>query len=96
MDINAAHWLFGMIGGILIQFLGLWKICKKDISDWPQYYKRASYLIPAAGMIVIGGFLAWLQLRTIGKPDYMLAMQLGATAPLFLERMAANPPEIAQ
>lgn len=96
MDVWVMHALFGTVGGAIVQFLGMWKLRMKDPSEWPIYYKSQSFILLTIGMVLLGGFVAWLQLREMAKADYLLALQLGATAPLILERYTANsPPEIA-
>lgn len=95
MSTDVAYWVYGMLGGLLVEFVGAWKLRQKSVADWPIHYKSFSYYALTIPMIVVGGFVAWLQLYHFKDIKIELALQVGATAPLFLERFFSNKADIS-
>ena len=95
MEICYIHFIFGCLGGIIVQFLGIWKLRTKNTKEWPIYYKTCSFWTIVLVMSLIGGGFAILQLDNLNIANKLLALQIGATAPLLIERITgAHPPKI--
>jgi hypothetical protein len=83
--------LFGALGGIAAEFVA-WLPCRKlPKAKWPAHFRRLVYWAAAPGWIVLGGVVAYLTVRSTPATTELMAFQLGATAPLFVERLAAAP-----
>ncbi len=82
--------LFGCLGGILLELYRLYKI--RQDKNSPSYYGQLKYWIITLGMIVCGGVLSWLWDMEVTLTP-LLAVNIGITAPLLLSLLAGESPK---
>lgn len=83
----------GIVGGLLAELLRWYKL--RDSPSLPVYLKSRRYWIVTILMIFAGGFIAWLY-GEIGSLNAILAVNVGASAPLILAGLLKTPPEPQQ
>lgn len=78
----------GVAGAMGAEF-ALWYGARHRLHKvFPDYGRSASYWIVTVGMFLFGGFLVWLhQLAAGGSLPVFVAVNVGATAPLALNRL---------
>ena len=79
----------GIAGGAANELLHWWNL--RQNPNLPEYAKSVFYWALTAGMIVLGGGLAWLQLGTQAEP--LIAFQIGLVAPMLLQQLTKAVPE---
>ena len=79
----------GVAGGAANELLHWWGL--RENPNLPEYAKRAFYWLVTAGMIALGGALAWLQLGS--QADALIAFQIGLAAPMLLQKLMKAAPE---
>jgi hypothetical protein len=84
--------LYGFIGGALAEIVGWFELRTTKPSDFPAYVRYWYYWFLTFIMCAIGGFLATAY--GIVEVKVMLALNIGASAPLILKGLArALPPQ---
>lgn len=85
-------WVFiwGMTGGGFVELVGLYKI--RDNPNLPSFLSSWFYWVVTIAMIIAGGILAFVYNRTNAPLSEMLAINIGASAPLILRTLSSKPP----
>lgn len=86
---------YGIAGGILAEFVGWYKLRTVLYNSHPEYSKSLSYWIMTIGMIFAGGGLVYIYIESGFQFKALLAINIGATAPLILEAFTRQMPEVA-
>jgi len=81
---------FGLVGGLIPELLGLYRIRTHSAARRPAYLKTYFYWFVSAGMVVAGGLLAAVY-NHYYPINGILAIHLGASAPLILGSMRNAP-----
>ena len=89
MDFASTVFLTGMGGGAANEILHWWGLRKS--SKFPKYATRVFYWVITVMMIILGGFIAALQLGKGGEP--FIAFQIGILAPMLLKKIGSSVPE---
>jgi hypothetical protein len=84
--------LWAAAGGVALEVVGHYKIRK---SNFPQWLKTKRYWFSTAAMILVGGGLAFTYVESGYALHPLLALNVGAAAPLILERLSAVAPDIS-
>ena len=86
---------FGVLGGALAELLKWWRIRHVLHNGMPKWARSWGYWIVTALMALTGGLLAFLYASSDVEMTPILAVNLGITAPLFLQSLAqaAPPPD---
>ncbi len=81
---------FGIFGGLLVELLKWYRIVQEKPTV-PPWAKEPIYWIVTILMILAGGILAygWSMVNEI---TFLLAMNIGASAPLIIAGLANKPP----
>lgn len=85
--------IFGLIGGLLVELLGAYKHLRLPAESRPAYYKSAFYWFVTLLMVISGGALAAIYSENI-EISPVLAINIGASAPLLIGFFASNDTEI--
>ena len=94
-SLSIGHAIFiGIAGGIIAEFMGLYKLRTLKLQDFPLYFTYPSYWIITVIMIAFGGLAVYLYAKSGIHFNSILALQVGATAPLILERMVGESPKL--
>lgn len=78
----------GLFGGFLVEVLHWFKIRHEDI---PHYAKKWIYWVITALMIICGGVLAIIYAECSTGLNIIVAMNIGASAPLIIQKLASSP-----
>ena len=90
---NDLHlWAWGMLGGAVAEFVAVARHRRDAPADWPAEFGRWQYWIFTPIWIFVGGLVAYLTLGEATAIGRTVPFQLGATAPLFLERLFSASP----
>ncbi len=89
------YFLYGTIGGLLAELLGLYKLRTQAPSAFPSYLKTIFYWLVTIGMILAGGVLVWIYHKSGLDLKPIIAVNIGASAPLIIGSLVqTKPPEI--
>jgi predicted cobalt transporter CbtA len=87
--------LWGVAGGIFAELLGWFKLRHQAADDLPIQMKTRYYWIVTAVMILAGGILVIAYLRSDVKVNAIMALNVGASAPLILGALVSQSPPIS-
>lgn len=95
MDTSTTLILFGFIGAFLAEFVSIWRCRQKPINAWPDYYKTIPYWIIMFVMCLIGAGLVYAYIGDGNHITRILALNIGASAPVIIARLSGKAPKIA-
>jgi hypothetical protein len=82
---------WGLFGGFLAEFAAVSVHRRKDRRKWPAEFRLWTYWAVGAVWIVLGGVFAYLYSTSGGVTlNPLLAVNVGATAPLIAEQLARS------
>lgn len=87
--------MFGMLGGFLAEFFGWFKLRKILHTSCPDFAESKIYWILTLGMIVVGGIIVFIYIESGFHFQTLVAVNVGATAPLLLEGMIKQTPQVS-
>ena len=85
----AGDWLVfltGCAGGLIAEILHWWNLRTAD--RLPEYSRSFFYWAITLAMVLVGGFVCWLQFG--GNAEPMTALQIGLAAPIVLQKIVAG------
>jgi hypothetical protein len=85
---------YGVLGGIFAELAGVFELRRQAASQLPRWVRSPLYWTITAGMILAGGAVAWIYIGSGVDLSPLLAVNVGASAPLILARLGAQPPPI--
>lgn len=85
--------LYGVIGGFLAEVLGLFRLRREDPSRLPIWIKSIFYWIVTLLMILSGGVLVGIYIKSNLSIDPLIAVNVGASAPLIIGALTAHAPD---
>jgi hypothetical protein len=90
MIIEGGHAVFGIgcAGGVLAEILHWWNL--RESPQLPSYARGPFYWVITAGMIVAGGFIAWVYFGE--KAEAIVAVHVGISTPLILQKLVTSIP----
>lgn len=94
-DIETAL-MFGCIGGVASEILGLYNLRKSGPGQYPRYIKSWGYWVPTILMTLMGGGLAAAYTLDGTKLGAILSINIGASAPLAIGAFTKNVPKISE
>jgi len=94
MESLGSFFLLGVAGGFVAEFLGLFKLRKEAPELWPKYLKTPIYWTISIAMMVVGGGLVILYIASDATVTPVLALNIGASAPLILQVLTAQAPDV--
>jgi hypothetical protein len=83
---------WALFGGLVAEFIGIFELRHKVLADLPYWFRSKFYWASVLGMIVVGGVLALAYLRAGMNLNALLAINVGASAPLALRQAISNVP----
>ena len=86
--------LFGAAGGILGEVLNLFKLRHQPANTLPDWIRSCWYWAITTLMVMSGGFLVVVYLRSNIPLVPIVALNLGASAPLIIGTLVAQAPAI--
>ena len=85
--------LYGVFGGFLAELLGLFRLRHKVPGSFPTYIKSWFYWITTSLMVLAGGGLVVVYLNSAISLNALIAVNLGASAPLIIGSLASQTPQ---
>ena len=86
--------LYGLLGGLLSEILGLFRLRQQAPKDLPLWLKSWFYWGTTLLMIAAGGGLVDIYLRSGISIQPILAVNVGASAPLLIGSVLGQAPAI--
>jgi hypothetical protein len=86
---------YGVLGGIFAELLGWFQLRKQAPESLPQFLKSWFYWGITLGMILAGGILVVIYLASAIPLKPILAVNIGASAPLLIGAFVAQTPSIS-
>jgi hypothetical protein len=88
--------LCGLAGGFLVELNVWWKLRYTPPEKLPQFYKYPHYWVTTIAMIAAGGGLALVYVLSGISVSPLLAVNVGASAPLIIGNLTAKPATILE
>src|ERR1700730_6174921 len=85
---------WGFLGGLLAELLGLFRLRHTSPEDFPTWIRTGYYWMVTVGMTLAGGILVVAYLRSDVKINAIIAINLGASAPLLLGSLGSQAPPV--
>lgn len=85
---------YGVAGGFLAELFGLWKLRHELDATLPPYLRSWFYWLMTGLMIGSGGLVSFVYLRSGVQLSPLLAVNVGASAPLIIGSLTAAAPKI--
>lgn len=85
---------WGILGGVFAELLGWFRLRHQAPQDLPAWMMTPYYWIVTSGMVLAGGVLVTAYLRSDVKINAIMAINLGASAPLLLGSLVNQGPQI--
>ena len=82
----------GVFGGVLAELLGLFKLRRESPETFPEWMKSVFYWSITVLMILAGGGLVVIYLRSGLSLSALIAVNIGASAPLILGTLVSQTP----
>ena len=95
MLLSEGFWL-GVVGGLLAELFSLSKLRYRARRELPLWITSPWYWIITALLIVSGGVLVGIYLRSGITMTPLLAVNIGASAPLILQSLVSQTPTITR
>lgn len=88
--------MYGILGGLLAELVGLFNLRKQAPGQFPSWLKSPFYWGVTAAMTGAGGVLVIIYLRTHLLLDPLIAVNVGASAPLIIGSLVAQAPKVTK
>lgn len=89
------YFLYGVFGGFLAELLGLYKLRTQAPGAFPSYFRSKLYWFVTIPMILVGGCLVVIYNKSGLDLKPIIAVNIGASAPLILGTLVqTTPPKI--
>lgn len=85
--------LYGLGGGFVPELVSVYR--RREQAQLPQWFKSKLYWLPTIGMILAGGGLAAAYTGSGAQIGPLLAINVGASAPLIFGTLARTAPDIS-
>ena len=85
---------YGVIGGFLAELFGLWKLRHELREKLPPYLNSWFYWVMTILMIGSGGLVALIYYKSGVALSPLLAVNVGASAPLIIGSLTSAAPKI--
>jgi hypothetical protein len=86
--------LFGFLGGVAGELLGLYDFQRRKPAEWPEYYKYPTYWLLSLAMAGFGSLLVVAYTGSDVDLNPLLALNIGASAPLILGTFVRTTPDL--
>jgi hypothetical protein len=86
--------LYGVFGGFLAELLGLFKLRHATGDSFPEWLKSRFYWMVTILMILAGGVLVVVYLKSKFTLSALIAVNIGASAPLIIGTLVAQKPDV--
>jgi hypothetical protein len=89
---EAVGW--ALFGGLMAEFVGIFELRHKVSHELPHWFGSTFYWLTVVGMVLAGGVLVLAYLRSGMSLNALLAVNVGASAPLALRQVVSAAPRL--
>lgn len=93
MALPTEFW-YGLLGGVFAEVLGLWKLRHVAAAELPHYLRTPFYWLMTSAMVGVGGLVALVYVKSGIALSPLVAVNVGASAPLIIGGLTAAPPKV--
>jgi hypothetical protein len=86
------YFLYGIFGGLLAEFLGLYQLRTQAPDSLPAYFRSPFYWLVTLLMILAGGGLVYIYDQSGLALKPLIAVNIGASAPLIIGSLIQTKP----
>ena len=86
--------LYGVLGGFLTELLGLFRLRHVTTVSFPEWLRSPFYWIITAFMVLAGGVLVVVYIKSNITLSALIAVNIGVSAPLIIGTLAAQAPDV--
>ena len=94
--VNFIYPLYAFLGGIAVNLLSLTELRSIPKPKRPETFSDWIYCLWFFGVPIVGGFLAYVYQNSDVSLTPLLAVNIGASAPLILKSIAAVAPKFGE
>jgi hypothetical protein len=87
--------LYGLLGGALAEVLGLFRLRQQAAGNLPEFLKSTFYWMVTVAMLCAGGGIVVVYFKSGISLNPLLAVNVGASAPLIISSLVAQTPNIS-
>jgi hypothetical protein len=87
--------VYGVVGGGLAELLGLFRLRHSARGSFPEWLKSPFYWIVTLLMILSGGLLVIIYMRSNLVISAIIAVNIGASAPLIISTFTSHIPKVS-
>src|SRR3954452_7132266 len=84
--------VWGLLGGLILEFLAVNKHRQTQFKNWPQYLRERAYWIMGIPMVLLGGVTALAYHLSGVKLTVILCLNIGASAPVIFQTATRKIP----
>ncbi len=88
--------IYGVAGGFLAELLGIFKLRSEVPAELPKWIKSPFYWIVTGAMIVAGGGIVIIYLKSNIEIQPLIAINVGASAPLIIGTLVSQAPKVTK
>lgn len=85
--------LWGFFGGVGAEISVVFSLRHRGPKEYPHWLKSPTYYIVASVMVIFGGVIAVAYAQSGTTLNALLAIQIGASAPLIFRKLTETIPE---
>ena len=86
--------LWGLFGGIVAELLGWFKLRHLSPEEMPHSFTNRYYWGCTISMVLVGGIVVVAYMRSGVQPNAIMAVNIGASAPLILGSLINQTPPL--
>ena len=88
--------LWGLLGGVIVDGLELWRVVRANGGQWPKAYRTAAFVLAEAIRLGAGGALA-VAFGLSGQVTAPVgALAIGVATPLIVEKLSQQLPDLGE
>ena len=87
--------LYGMFGGALAELLGLFRLRRQSGKDFPEWLTSPFYWVVTGAMVLAGGGLVVIYVKSQLALNAWVALNIGASAPLMIGTLTEQAPKVS-
>ncbi len=85
---------YGLLGGLFSELLGLFRLRQQAVRTLPEFLRSGFYWLVTMGMLLAGGGLVVVYVKSGISLNALLAVNVGASAPLIIGSLVSQAPNV--
>ena len=87
--------MFGALGGALAEFVAIYNLRHRPSEQLPAWFRSSFFWTLTILMVLAGGALVVIYVQSKQISTALVAANIGASAPLFIEVLSGRAPRIS-